>query len=413
LTEETHVPDWRSANDLRRALAPLVTGHDGDEHVLGRPDLGLYVAVPEPGVVLIAALQDGATLDEATERASQVAGAPVDSVDFLDGLAEAGLLDDGAAPSQAPAGGRMRWLEGVSQRAARRWFGPVAWTAYGLCAVVALSWLAFRPDLRPSLEDVWFLGDPVLALLVYLPIALSFAAGHEAWHWLAGRAEGVPAAFRVSRRGIMIVFETDLTPIVVVPRRRRYGPFLAGMAFDVVVLAAALTTRALYRADVLAVPPLLDRVLGAVVLSQVIALIWQWAAIFMRSDGYAVLANALRCHNLHRASWLVTKGRLWRLNDAEVAELNGISAHDRRVARWFAVGQAVGAAGVGWLMVTLAVPFLVSMGLWVVNNLRSLAATSVAFWESVAVLLVLLLQWLVPPVLAWRERRLRKAGALL
>ena len=38
-------------------------------------------------------------------------------------------------------------------------------------------------------------------------------------------------------------------------------------------------------------------------LSQVVAVVWQWAAVFLRSDGYAVLANALRCHNLYRATW--------------------------------------------------------------------------------------------------------------
>jgi hypothetical protein len=399
------------------ALSLLVTAQDGEEYVLGRPDLGVYVAVPEPGVVLIRALQDGASLAEATGRASLAAGAAVDGADFLAGLADLGLL---AEPARAPAGdpgpaaGRLvRWTDGVSQRAAGRLFGRVAWTGYALAALFAGVVLVARPDLRPSFEDAWFLGDPVLCVLALAPVGVLLTATHEAWHWLAGRAVGVAAVFRVSRRGIWVVFETDLTPVVTLPRRRRYSPFLAGMAWDGSLLAGALALRLLYRADLLPLPPLADRLLGVVVLTQVITLTWQGAAVFLRTDGYAVLANALRCHNLYRASWLTTKDRLWRLTPAEAGELAGISRHDRRVARWFGLGYVLGLAATGWLAVNVGLPFLLSMALWVANNLAAPAVGSVAFWESVAVLALLLAQWSAPPLLALRERRLRQAGTLL
>jgi hypothetical protein len=399
----------------RGALDLLVTSQDGEECVLGRPDLGLFVAVPEAGVVFVTALQAGASVEEATARASDVAGEPVDGADFLDGLAEIGLL---AAPQQGPdapgaTGRRIRWIEGVSPRTARWFFGPAAWSVYCAAVLFAAGVLVVRPDLRPGFEDAWFLGDPVLSVLVFFPIGLAIGAAHEAWHWLAGRAVGVPAVFRISRRGLVLVFETDLSQLVALPRRRRYGPFLAGMALDGVVLAGALTTRLLYRADVVSLPPVVDRFLGVVVLTQVLSLVWQWLAVFLRSDGYAVLANALRCHNLYRATWLTAKDRLWRLTAMEAAELDGIGERDRQVARWFAIGYVLGMAGTGWMVLSFALPFVIGMAVWVANNVVSLALTSVAFWESIAVLAVLLLQWIAVPVLAIRERRLRKAGELL
>jgi hypothetical protein len=400
-----------AGEDVRRLVAPLVVAADGDGAVLGRPDLGIYVAVPEPGAVLVAALQAGASLAAATGEASRAAGQEVDGEDFLRGLDEAGLLAEPAGGETA-AGRRIRWIEGVSPAAASRLFGRTGWTCYGLAALFAVGVLVARPDLRPSFEDIWFLGDPVLSVLAFFPVGLALAATHEAWHWLAGRAIGVPAVFRVSRRGIALVFETDLTQIVVVPRRRRYGPFLAGMALDGTVLAVALLLRLLYRADLLALPPVVDRLLGVVVLTQVVAVAWQWAGVFMRSDGYAVLANALRCHNLYRATWLTAKDRLWRLPADEAAELAGVSPHDRRVARWFALVYVVGMAGVGWLAVNFGLPFVIAMVLWVANNLTSLALTSVGFWESVAVLAIVLLQWTLPWLLGLRERRLRRAGEL-
>jgi putative peptide zinc metalloprotease protein len=403
------MPDPDSVERIRPALFRVVVAHDGDEHLLGRPDLGIYVAVPEPGAILINALRDGASLAEATAKASAAAGADVDGADFLAGLADAGLLTE----AESTGGPGIRWIEWVSPRAARRLFGRVAWVGYGLAVLVALGVLVLRPDLRPNFDDVWFLGDPVLSLLASIPIWTVLTGAHEMWHWLAGRAVGVPAVFRISRRGVFLVMETDLTQIVTVPRRKRYGPFLAGMAFDCVVLAVALILRWLYRADLLDLPPVVDRALGVVVINQVISVVWQWAAVYLRSDGYAVLANALRCHNLNRATWLTAKDRLWRLTPAEADELLDISAHDRAVARWFAIVYVVGLFGVAWVTANFGLPFLIIMGQWLINNLASASMGSVTFWESVGVTVLLLIQWAGPPLLGWRERRMRKAGELL
>jgi hypothetical protein len=399
-------------------LDRLVISHDGDEYVLGRPDLGIYVAVPEAGAVLVEVLRSGGSLAEATARASRVAGAEVDAQDFLDGLAAVGLWQPPAEPgAPAPAGrsrrGReIRWIEGVSPQAARRLFGPVAWSCYALAGAFVVAVLAARPDLRPSYEHAWWLPDPALSVLTLLPVTLLLAACHEAWHWLAGRAVGVSAVFRVSYRGIFLVFETDLTQIVALPRRRRYGPYLAGVAFDGVVLAAALGLRLAHRSDLVALPAWLDRLLAAVVLALLLATVWQLAALFMRSDAYAVLANALRCHDLYRATWLTTKQRLWRLTHAEAAELASISDHDRRVARWFGLLFLAGMVAMGWVAVAVTLPFLISMLGWVGHNLTHPSPTSLPFWESAAVATLVVGRYAAIPVLAWRERRLRAAGAL-
>jgi hypothetical protein len=404
---------------LAAALGRVVVAHDGEECVLGRPDLGLYVVVPRPGAVLVQALQSGELLAVATALASDVAGGEVDGKDFLAGLAAAGLWDPPVELDQEPVAGRrsgrtreLRWIEGVSPAAARRLFGPVALSAYGLAAGSVVVVLVARPDLRPSYEHAWWLPDPVLSVLVYLPLGLLLAAAHEAWHWLAGRAIGVPAIFRVSYRGVFLVFETDLTQLVATPRRARYGALLAGMAFDVAALAVALGLRLAHRSDLVVLPGWLDRLLAAVVLVQLVAIGWQGAALFIRTDGYAVLANALRCHDLYRATWLTTKDRLWGLTATEITELGTISGHDRRVARWFGLLFLAGLVAMGWVAVTYFLPFLASMIWWVGHNLTHPSPGSIAFWESAAVVTILFGQCAAVPLLAWRERRLRRAGTL-
>src|SRR5262249_40425444 len=163
--------------------------------------------------------------------------------------------------SDEPAERGIRWLEGVSPRTARRFFGRVAWIGYGAAALFSIAVMVLRPDLRPDFEDLWYLTDPVLALVLFILASLILGAVHELWHWLAGRALGIPAVFRLSRRGVMLVFETDLSQVVTIHRRKRYGAYLAGMAFDCVVLATALGIRLAYSAEVLPVPGVLDRFL--------------------------------------------------------------------------------------------------------------------------------------------------------
>ncbi|MFC7545259.1 hypothetical protein [Plantactinospora sp. GCM10030261] len=408
------------ASDVPATVRLLsVTSADG-EFVIGRGDLGAYIAVPEPGAILITALQEGCSLTEATARASAVAGEDVDGADFLDALVASGLLDEpGAAsdseaaePGAKPRGRQIRWIEGVSPATARRLFGRLAWSAYLTAAGTAIALLALRPDLRPSFDQMWFLPDPVLSMLMFLPVATLLLATHEAWHWLAGRAIGIPATFRFSNRGPFLVFETDLTQIVTVPRRRRYGPFLAGMAFDVTVLAVALLLRLAHREDLFRLPFVLDRLLGVVVLFEIFSISWQVGAVFLRSDVYAVVANALKCHDLYRVTWLTNKRRLWRLTEAENTELTGASSRDRAVANWFGVLYLVGLCVVAWFYLRFAIPFVVSMATWAAGNIAYFDVRGLAFWESLLLLAYVVAGRLAAPLLALRGRRLRREGVL-
>lgn len=403
--------DVASDSDLRTALRHLTMLEDGDEYIVGRPDLGIYVAIPQPGAVLIEALRDGASLGIATARASKAAGAEIDATDFFTGLGDAGLLHDPDHAGPTAAGTRVRWVERLPQAAVKPLFGRIAWAFYAAAAVTLVVLLVVRPDLRPIFDDIWFLADPIWSILALIAVSIVLTAGHECWHWLAGRAVGVPARFRVSWRGVFVVFETDLNDLVTLPRRARYSPMLAGFAFDSVVLAAALLMRLGFREEIIHDPPAFDRFLGAVVFRQIFVLVWQLFGVAFRSDMYAVLANALGCHNLYRATALTGKYRLSRLSASESAELAGMSARDRSVAKWFWLAYLVGGFAMLWFFVTYLAPFVFGMSQWVGPNITSLAIDTVVFWQSLALVVVLVAQYGVIPIIASHERRHRRDAA--
>src|SRR5262249_60351947 len=78
-------------------------------------------------------------------------------------------------------------------------------------------------------------------------------------------------------------------------------------------------------------PPMLDRLLAAIVLAQLVAIIYQ-CLVFLRTDLYFVLLTALGCRDLHRVTRLYLRSRLVGLTADQAAALAGAHPRDRRGA---------------------------------------------------------------------------------
>lgn len=397
-------------------VAHLTVQPDGDEFLVGDLADGTFVAIPQVGAIALDALRRGETIAEATAAAGAFAGAEVDVLGFVEVLRDQGLLRADAAPAETTVRAES-W--------GRRTAGPVAdWAARVLLSGPALSVAAVSligtlivmllvPGLRPSWESIIFLPDPALSLLVNIGTVVALACLHEAFHWLGARRLGLPARFGVSRRGLFLVFETDLTRLWGAPRRDRYVAFLAGSAADATVLGVSVFARLAHQQGWIVLPEILNRYLAIVVLTQVIALIGQ-TPLFMRTDLYAVLVSALGCRNLYRTSMLSIKQHFLALSASEQRELDEASERDRQVARWFGVLYLVGVVGLTYLLLGIFVPAAFSMIVWSVQNVASTPVTSLVFWEALLVSVLLSAEILWPP-LHWaigRLRRPRVAGEL-
>ncbi|MBM6405147.1 hypothetical protein JQN72_12935 [Phycicoccus sp. CSK15P-2] len=401
-TETTSSEPLAVGHGLRR----LVVADEDDGCVLGRPDLGRYVTVPPAGGAFVRSLQDHGDLVRATRAATEVAGEEVDGEDFVRALAGMGLLTD-------PEVDETRTRPLVTPGVAGVFFGRVAWCVYAVAVLGSLLAILSTPALRPGYSDVWFLRDKALSSLVVGLVGIALAGVHELWHWLAGRAEGLSGRFRVSRRGVFLVFETDLTEVVTMPRARRHGIYLAGMAVDSVILAMALLVEWLALSGSGGLPAGVGRFAAAVAFIKVVGIGQQWAMVFLRSDVYALLANLLGCHNLYRATWLTTKRRTVGLTTPESDELARIGEHDRAVAAWFGWVHLSGLVAVAAMVVFWVVPYLAGMVRWLVPVLARGDVGSGQFWTAAGLLTLTAVTWLTPVVVAVRERRLRLAGRLL
>ncbi|MDT0345097.1 hypothetical protein [Streptomyces litchfieldiae] len=362
-------------------LRPLSVVPEGDEVLVGDPAAGTFVSIPAVGGVVIAALQRGATLEEAAAEAEEFAGQPVNVPAFVATLGELGFLADETENPAAPEPVRTapiqarRWMSGVRQETVRPFFGPVAWACYAACLLFTVGVFALRPGLLPHpADDALAFDDTGLSALALVPFMWFSVASHECGHWLAARALGIQTRFGVDRRMVMLVFETDLTQLWTVPRRARYGPLLAGLAIDSVMLALLLCAR------LLSPPPGVDSLLAAWVFVKVVQMLWQ-CMVFLRTDLYAVLVNALGCRDLWRVKSLLLRRAFGRLTAAEAEELAAAAEADLRAGRWFRWVWLAGFLGVAAWCCLLLLPVVVEVLGWASEGLAEGPLTA-AFWYS-------------------------------
>jgi hypothetical protein len=406
----------RDVGDERRTvrLRELSVVPEGDDEVLvGDPATGTFVTIPAVGGVVVAALRRGATVAEAAAEAERFAGQPVDVPSFVETLGELGFLADETGPDPAlvrtaPIQGR-RWLTGVREETVRPFFGPVAWAGYAACLLFAVAVFALRPGLLPDPgRDAFVFDDIGLSALAWVPFLWLTTAGHELGHWLGARAAGIQARFGVDRRTVMLVFETDLTQVWTLPRRRRYGPLLAGLAVDAVLLATLLAGRLLIDTGVWSPPDPVDRLLAAWVFAKVAQMLWQ-SMVFLRTDLYAVLVNALGCRNLWRVKSLLLRRAFGRLTPDQAAELADASPADLRAGRWFRWLWLAGFLMVAAWCWLLLLPLVAEVVPWAADGVAA-GPAAWEFWYRLGCAGLLLGPETLALTLAVRERWHRRAA---
>lgn len=391
-----------SATTLR--LRPLSVVDEGDDVLIGDPERGVFVAVPAVGGVAVRALLEGATVAEAGARASALAGETVDMAEFVAALTELGFVDNGDAPAPvatAPVQHRG-WVTGPPAALVRPLFSTAAWCVYGLAAMVVVGCFVMRPDLWPRPADLLVAGDIGVSLLVLVPAAYVLVGLHEMWHWLAARALYLRARFGIDRRMFFLVFETDLSQLWTVPRRKRYGPQLAGLAIDMVVLASLLAAQ-------LVLGPV--RPLPALVFVLVASALWQ-CMLFLRTDLYGVLVTATGCRDLWRVKSLLVRRALGRLDQRQRDELAQADPRDIRTGTWFRWVWLAGYPIAGAYFALFYLPLLAYVGRWAGDGLTA-GALSVRFWWGLLVAVVVYTPVVVTlwiALAALRARRSPRAG---
>ena len=216
------------------------------------------------------------------------------------------------------------------------------------------------------------------------------------------------ARFAVSRRLYLLTLQTDLSQLWAIPRRRRYGPLLAGMATNVVGLFVILTMRAAADVGWWSPGTGLAKTLAALTFVELMMIVSQlW--IFMRTDVYALLVTATGCVNLWRVNQLFVRRTLRRgLSEAEEHELRHAHGRDLAVARWYVWVYVAGIAAATWFFVAFFAPATIRTVAWMATTVSQAGIGTIAFWEALVFGTIILLPKAVTAIVAVRDLRRRR-----
>ncbi|MFG1704129.1 hypothetical protein ACFLIM_13135 [Nonomuraea sp. M3C6] len=336
--------------ESRVGLHRLIARSDDDDPdvvIVGRAEIGEYVELPAVYGEAIRLLSEGHSVGSAEERVVAEQGVEIDVAELVEAVTELGFVRsvDGR-PVPDPAAGTPRshfpWL---TERHVGWLFSRPMKLAWLATVAAALVTLAVRPSLLPHYEDFFwgeYVGLTVLVNTVLMSMAMSM---HELMHLTAARSLGVPGRIGFGTRLHNLVVQTDVTGVWGVSRRSRYRVYLAGLAWDL-FLMAAVTLLVAYAS----LPPLATAVLQAMVVAVLMTIPFQMQ-VYMRTDLYYVLRDLLRTRNLFEdglafarylraKAWAALRRRPSRQEDPTA----DLAPHERRATRVYAVFLVIGAA---------------------------------------------------------------------
>ncbi len=387
--------------DRPATLHPLVFLDEGDEVTVGRPDIDSYCVLPADGAALLRELERGVPPRQAADWYVRHYGERVDVGEFLAAMDELGFL---ATVQPAAGRGSVPW-----QRLGRLVFSRPAWLIYAVLLVAATAVMLRHHDLLPETHNVFFThyATPVLLLGVFGQFP--FVLLHEGFHALAGRRLGLHSRLQVGRRLYMLVAETALDGLVVVPRRKRYLPILAGMFADLLTIAAlTLIAAGLRHPD--GSQPMTGAICLALAYATMLRFFWQFY-VFLRTDLYQLVVTVLGCVELHRTTCQLIGNRFRRLlgHRDRLVDESLWHPRDRAVARWYSWVLVAGYLFSIATFLLAVLPLLYRLFHTAFSRLAGGHGSIDALADSAIFLLVTVAQLAIASVLLFRERRSRRS----
>lgn len=385
-------------------LSHLTVQRDGDEYTIGDPRISRFIRVPEPALYVIERADGTRTVRDVQEQILQERELDIDVLDFVTQLQALGLAAD-ASPiaDMKPQTSGDRLAERIG---AVLFTGGAAWVYVSALAVV-LFLFALRPELLPHYRDMFVLPFAGGNALVISLIACLLIFLHECAHLLAARGVGVRARMRVNIRYIVIVAETEMTGLWGHAPAKRYFPYLAGMAWDCLLIATALLVQLATEPD-----SFVHDCAQLVVLLLVLGILSQFM-VFLRTDLYFVLGNATHSADLARSGRLFLR-KLWRKDDDTREAWRRLPVTERRAAAWFGATYAIGIAAMTFVMIIYSLPGGYTALSMAARQVSANPVLSVPFWDGAIILLLAgarLLLYVKGTRTAYRERRERRRRA--
>jgi hypothetical protein len=354
------------SRDFVVAVQSFTRQREGEEVVIGRPETGVFLALPPDAVEVLDHLAQGKTVGEAADLYQRQYGEAPDMEDFL-GLLEAkgivGLAAENGGKNMSRSGRqpihRGYHFSGFPVALAKGIFSRRVLAAGSFAILLAAAAVIRHPSLVPRPRDLYFPDHRALCWTILTVAGYVSVFAHEFAHLLAARALGINSRIGIGHRLWYLVAETDLTGLWSAPKSTRYLPLMAGTLLDAV--SGALLILLLFAQEVrwILLPVLATRVVRAIVFTYFARILWQ-CFLFVRTDFYYVIANFFNCKNLLKDTESYLRNWLARvIPRVRGVDQSGIPESEQRVIRIYAWVWLAGRMAALVALVTITVPVAV------------------------------------------------------
>lgn len=336
---------------------------DGDKWIVGRVDVGQFIAVPLEGMRAIEHLESGLSIEEAQHRLRLASGRTLNVGAFVHTLARLGLVASIAGrgvPSPEPMASTLPSL----RTAHVRWLlHPLLHCLFGLLIMAGAVAAARDPRLLPTGATLVWGDHGTVVLVTYSALSWLLLLVHELAHLLTARGAGVPGRIRLGTRLNFLVAETEVSGVWLSSRRIRMTVYLAGMVLDAAIIAACVLVMAALGSGVL--------LLQLVIVIKAVSMCTQ-CMVHMRTDVYFVLQDASGCRNMYGDACAYLRHLSMRpFRPQAPSPLSSLSARERRFLKGYAVLLAAGTVGSVFLAVILYRWFTLPLAGSALQNLAS------------------------------------------
>ncbi len=359
--------EYQITDESTMKFHDLFRGEVEDGFILvGRRDIGSYMSLPAEAIEVIDLLNSGKTVGEVKKILEEKFGEEVEIEEFIEDMITNEMIKSIDGHEIATRSKLQRDLfSTITARHVGWMFSKYAWVVYSGMAVFCLVVFILVPDYIPKPHDFFFHPWYSVAVGLMFFFGWILLAIHELAHLFAAKAVGTEGYFSLSNRLVFIVAQTTLGNIWIVPRKKRYIVYFAGIAWDSAMTFVCLLLLLLSDQGIMTLPTLWYNFLKTIIFIKVWGIVWQFR-FNMQTDIYYTVANYFKCRNLLGDAQAYIKNYVSKyINKIRKSDMSDIPAYEMRAIKYYSILYFVGT------FVTLATYFFRDLPLLLLQIMRA------------------------------------------
>jgi radical SAM protein with 4Fe4S-binding SPASM domain len=299
---------------------PLLKTKVEGRWIVGQEDTGTYGEFPEIGVRILEELEKEKDVKMVSEKIYQETKQSYDIQDFIKSMLSSGFIKSINGRDLDREKLTPRKIESVFNQINPKFFSWIfSWPVAAISSVLvffALILMISNPVFRPHYRNMIVSNFFTITGFAVIITGVIMASKHELFHFFAARKYGVKSAFRLSTRLYLLVMETDVSNVWVLPKRKKLLVYLAGAFNDIVTLSILVILLYLGSSNSWLAKlssetgggiflsiysfishPWFSKIAKLLIFSSFYMIIFQ-CMFYMRTDFYYAIAHSLNCRNL-------------------------------------------------------------------------------------------------------------------